>query len=100
MVRVPSNKRHLEASITGEAWEAIRQPVQLGIGNPQFQVETQKYFRGVGTLHPEAILVIGVLPKLSDPEVLLAVQALLTGFGLCSHGLRSGGRTGLGSQVS
>lgn len=40
MVRVPSNKRHLEALIAGDAWDTIRQPGQLGIGNPQFRVET------------------------------------------------------------
>lgn len=61
-------------------------------------METQKYFCGVGTLHPEAILVIGVLPKLSDPEVLLAVQANRIWTVLAW--LRSGGRTGSGSQVS
>lgn len=94
MVRIPFNKRHRKASIAGEAWDTFRQPVQLGIGNPQFQAETQKYFPGVGSPYPEAILVMEDLPKLIGPEELLAVQALLPWFGLCMPELRGGGRTG------
>lgn len=31
----------------------------MGTDSPQFQMEPQKYFQGVGSLHPEAIWWLG-----------------------------------------